>query len=169
MIRVMVAAGELCSYSYGVYSLSDTEFSAHLSLALTAKRVPRGVICLLSALSFHEIGTQIPHQVWVGVGFKAHQPQVDYPSLRVFRFSELALYEGVEVHRIDGEEVAITSPARTLVDCFRYRNKVGLDVALEALKDCFRPRAPRDGMGRRKPLVTYGEVGDLARQFRVAT
>lgn len=168
LIRIMVEEGELCSYSYGVYSLTDTELSAHYTFAVTAKRVPQSVICLLSALSFHEIGTQMPRQVWIGVGFKAHQPQLDYPPLRVFRFSESSLREGVEVHQIDGEAVAITSPARTMVDCFRYRNKIGLDVALEALKDCFRARAPRTGPGRAKPLVTYAEVGELARQFRVA-
>ena len=168
MIRLMVEQGELHALSKGVYALSDTELSAQFSLAIVAKRVPDGVVCLLSALLFHEIGTQLPHQVWVGVGFKAHQPQLDYPPLRVFRFSPLSLHEGVESHRIDGEAVAITSPARTLVDCFRYRNKIGLDVALEALKDCFRARAPRDGKGREKPLVTYAQVEALARQFRVA-
>ena len=168
MIRAMVEEGELCSLSFGVYSLHDTDFSAHFSLALMAKRVPNGVVCLLSALLFHEIGTQIPHQVWVGIGFRAHKPQLDYPPLRVVRFSELALREGVETHLIDGEQVFITSPARTLVDCFRYRNKIGLDVALEALKDCFRPRAPKGGEGKAKPLVSHAEVGTLARQFRVA-
>lgn len=171
MIREMVKEGELCSHSFGVYSLNDTEFSAHFSLALTTKRVPMSVVCLLSALLFHEIGTQLPHQVWIGIGFRAHKPRLDFPPLRIVRFSELALREGVETHLIDGERVSITSPARTLVDCFRYRNKIGLDVALEAIKDCFRARAPengKNGTARPKPLVSHEEVGALARQFRVA-
>jgi len=174
LIRVMVEEGELMLLSRGVYALKETPFSAHFSLAIAAKRVPDGVVCLLSALLFHDIGTQLPRSVWLGIGSKAHLPRLDYPSLRTVRFSELGLHEGVETHVLDGVEVRITSPARTLVDCFRYRNKVGLDVALEALKDCFRARLRSQDLKRgqvrapRKLLVSYGEVEDLARQFRVA-
>ena len=156
MIRLMVEQGELHALSKGVYALSDAELSAQFSLAIVAKRVPDSVVCLLSALLFHEIGTQLPHQVWVGVGLQGASTAVGLPAAsRLSLLSIGAMHEGVESHRIDGEAVAITSPARTLVDCFRYRNKIGLDVALEALKDCFRARAPRDGDGPREA------IGDL--------
>jgi len=100
-----------------------------------ARRVPKGVICLLTALSFHELTTQLPFQVWLAIDNKAAAPKMDYPPLRLVRFSGLALTEGTEEHVVDGETVRVTGVAKTVADCFKYRNKIGLDVALEALRD----------------------------------
>ena len=166
-LRLLTARGELLRLNRGLYVAADAPLSAHYALALCARRVPKGVVCLLSALAFHAIGTALPWQVWLAVGIKAHRPQLDYPQLRVVRFSELALREGVETHTIDGVTVRLTSPARTVVDCFRYRNKIGLDVALEALRESLRFR--RDAQGQTlPPLCTRAEIGELAHKLRAA-
>ena len=124
----------------GLYIAADAEISVHYGLAQVAKRVSHGVICLLSALSFHEIGTQLPHQVWMAIDRRAARPKMQFPPLRVMRFSGAALTEGVETYQIEGVPVQIFNPAKTVADCFKYRNKIGLDVALEALKECIRDR-----------------------------
>jgi predicted transcriptional regulator of viral defense system len=126
--------------SRGVYRLVEAEYTAHLSLAEVAKRVPRGVICLMSALQFHGIGTQLPPDVWLAVDRRAARPTSTSPRLRVVRLSGEAFSEGVETKEIDGVTVQIYSPAKTIVDCFKFRNKVGLDVALEALREGWRMR-----------------------------
>jgi len=124
----------------GLYIEPESDLSEHSSLAEAAKRVPTGVICLLSALQFHELTTQVPHEVWLAIPNKAHKPVVDWPPLRIVRYSPRALEEGVEQHRLERVPVSITSPARTVADCFKYRGKIGLDVALEALRDYMRQR-----------------------------
>jgi predicted transcriptional regulator of viral defense system len=124
----------------GLYVLPDADVSEHHSLAEASKRVPHGVVCLLSALRFHNLTTQSPSEVWLAIGSKAWRPQVDYPRLRFVRFSDRALEAGVEEHSIEGVLVRVYSPAKTVADCFKYRNKIGLDVALEALRDCRRER-----------------------------
>lgn len=124
----------------GLYIAANAEISVHYGLAQVAKRIPHGVICLLSALSFHEIGTQLPHQVWMAIDRRAAKPKIQFPPLRVMRFSGAALTEGMETYQIEGVPVQIFSPAKTVADCFKYRNKIGLDVALEALKECIRDR-----------------------------
>lgn len=124
----------------GVYVLADAEPTEYHSLAETSKRVPHGVVCLLSALRFHGLTTQAPFEIWLAIDRKARLPKVEHPPLHLVRFSGPALTEGVEEHTIEGVPVRITTPARTVVDCFAYRNKVGLDVALEALRDCWRQR-----------------------------
>ena len=124
----------------GLYIAADAEISMHYGLAQVAKRVSHGVICLLSALSFHEIGTQLPHQVWMAIDRRAAKPKMQLPPLRVMRFSGAALTEGIETYQIEGVPVQIFNPAKTVADCFKYRNKIGLDVALEALKECIRDR-----------------------------
>ena len=124
----------------GLYIAADAEISVHYGLAQVAKRVSHGVICLLSALSFHEIGTQLPHQVWMAIDRRAARPKMQFPPLRVMRFSGAALTEGIETYRIEGVPVQIFNPAKTVADCFKYRNKIGLDIALEALKECIRDR-----------------------------
>jgi predicted transcriptional regulator of viral defense system len=121
--------------SRGIYVLADAEPTEHQSLAEACKRVPHGVVCLLSALRFHAMTTQAPFEVWLAIGAKARLPKVACPPLRVVRFSAQALTSAIEKHRIGGVEVRVTSPARTVVDCFKYRNKIGVDVALEALRD----------------------------------
>jgi predicted transcriptional regulator of viral defense system len=124
----------------GIYVLADAEPGEHQSLVEACKRVPNGVVCLLSALRFHGLTTQAPFEVWLAIDRKARLPRVGHPPLHLVRFSGPALTEGVEEHTIEGVPVRVTTPARTVVDCFAYRNKIGLDVALEALRDCWRQR-----------------------------
>jgi predicted transcriptional regulator of viral defense system len=97
-------------------------------------RVPEGVLCLISALAFHEMTTQIPHEVYIAIKRNSRTPRVDYPPVRIFRFSGMAFTEGVEIHKIDGVSIYVYSPEKTLADCFKYRHKIGLDTAIESLK-----------------------------------
>jgi predicted transcriptional regulator of viral defense system len=112
----------------------------HHGLALVAATAPKAVICLLSALSFHQIGTQLPHEVWIALDRRSRRPSLTYPRLHVVRFGGDALTEGVEIHRIEGETVRVYNVAKTIADTFKYRNKIGLDVALEALREAWRAR-----------------------------
>jgi len=136
----LVQADKLERVARGVYGLPGAATSEHRSLAEVAIRVPKGVVCLLSALQFHEIGTQAPFEVWLAIPNRVAAPRIEQPSIRVVRMSDDALTEGFQRKRIDGVEVPIFDPARTVVDCFRFRNKIGLDVALEALRDGWRER-----------------------------
>jgi predicted transcriptional regulator of viral defense system len=131
----LVAAGKLERIARGVYSLPGRTLSEHRSLAEVALRVPRGVVCLLSALRVHGIGTQAPFEVWMAIPHHSPTPRLDQPALRVVRMSGAALTEGIEPVEIDGVNVPVFDAAKTVVDCFKYRNKIGLDVALEALRD----------------------------------
>jgi predicted transcriptional regulator of viral defense system len=124
----------------GLYVLPNADVSEHHTLAEACKRVPHGVVCLLSALRFHGLTTQSPSEVWLAIGSKVWQPQVDRPTLRFVRFSARTLEAGVEEHSIERVIVRVYNPAKTVADCFKYRNKIGLDVALEALRDCRRHR-----------------------------
>jgi predicted transcriptional regulator of viral defense system len=131
----LVQAGKLERVARGLYTLPGSAPSEHRSLAEVAVRVPKGVVCLLSALRFHEIGTQAPFEVWLAIPNRAAVPRIEQPAIRVVRMSDDALAEGLRRTRIDGVKVPVFNPARTVVDCFRFRNKIGLDVALEALRD----------------------------------
>jgi predicted transcriptional regulator of viral defense system len=124
----------------GVYLPADAELDENASIEEVALRVPSGVICLLSALQFHGLTTQLPPHVWVALPLRANTPRLDYPSLRVVRLSGEALTEGIEEHRIHNVPVRVYNPAKTVADCFKFRSRVGLDVALEALHDCWRKR-----------------------------
>ena len=127
-------------------------------LAVTT-RVPQAIICLLTALRFHEIGTQLPHEVWIAIDRKARKPRLAGLPVRVVRFSGTALKSGVEDRLIGERKVRITSPARTVVDCFKYRNKIGLDVALEALREAWRAkRATSDELWRYAKLCRVANV-----------
>jgi predicted transcriptional regulator of viral defense system len=139
-VRRLVAGGYLIRAGRGIYLLADAAFTVHHSLAEACKRVPHGVVCLLSSLRYHEIGTQNPHQVWLALDVKARLPRADYPPLKVVRFSGQALKEGVDLNQIEGVDVRVYNPAKTVADCFKYRNKIGLDVALEALREGWRAR-----------------------------
>lgn len=119
----------------GIYVADQHPVTAEHTLAQVAKRVPGGVFCLLTALRFHELTTQSPAEVWIALPEKARKPKLDYPRLRVARFSGLALTEGIETHALEGVEVRVYSAAKTVADCFKYRNKIGIDVAVEALRD----------------------------------
>jgi predicted transcriptional regulator of viral defense system len=140
LLRGMVRRGEAERVTRGLYRLTSAPLSEHESLAAVSKLVPHAVVCLLSALSFHALGTQAPPQVWIGIDRKARRPKVGGLKLRVVRFNETMKRYGVEAHEILGAEVRVTGPARTVVDCFRFVDKVGLDVALEALKDAIYTR-----------------------------
>ncbi len=153
----LVAAGKLERVARGVYSLPGRRLSEHRSLAEACLRVPQGVVCLLSALRAHEIGTQAPFEVWMAIPQNAPSPRLDQPSLRVVRMSGAALTEGIETQRIDGVKVPIFSAEKTVADCFKFRNKIGLDVALEALRD-----------GWSRGLLSMDELARHAATDRVA-
>ena len=127
-------AGELIPLARGVYRLADMQPLSQPDLATVCKRVPQGVVCLISALAFHELTTQIPHVVHLAIPRTARTPSLDYPPLRVYRFSNEAFKSGVQTQTSDGIELRVYDAEKTLADCFKYRNKIGLDVALEALR-----------------------------------
>ena len=129
----LVKEGAITRDVRGLYQSADVDISTQHGLAEVAKLVPKGIICLVSALQFHELTLQLPRQVWVAIHSKARKPKVEYPPIRVARFGKAAFSLGVQVHSIDGVSVPVFSPAKTVVDCFRFRKAVGLDVALEAL------------------------------------
>lgn len=124
----------------GLYVAEGGPVTEHHTLVEAAKRVPHGVVCLLSALRFHDLTTQAPREVWLAVGHKARRPRVDYPPIRIVHFSGEALAYGIKEERLEGVTVRVFDPAKTVADCFKFRNKIGLEVALEALRDCYRRR-----------------------------
>ena len=136
----LVQSGKLERVGRGLYVPAKAKITEHHSLVEAAARIPHGVVCLLSALRFHGIGTQNPHEVWLAIDVKAWKPVADSLPLRIVRFSGTALTYGVEVHKLEGVDVRITSREKTVADCFKYRNKIGLDVALEALREYLRSR-----------------------------
>ena len=127
-------AGELEQLARGVYRLAEMPPLSNPDLATVGKRVPQGVVCLISALAFHELTTQIPHVVHLALPRTARRPKLEFPPLQIYRFSGRAFQAGIEAHTIEGIGVRVYSPEKTLADCFKYRNKIGLDVALEALR-----------------------------------
>lgn len=149
-------AGVTSMVSRGWYRLAELPPTSNPDLAAVALRVPRGVICLISALSFHEITTQVPHMVYLALEKGAAEPRLDYPPIRTFRFSGASFRAGVETHTIDGIETRIYSTEKTIADCFKFRNKIGLDVALEALS-----------MYRRSTKFNAGALLGYARTCRV--
>ncbi len=126
----------------GLYHLPSADVTEHHSLAAACKLVPHGVVCLLSALQFHELTTQAPFEVWLAIEQGARRPGVNNPPLRVVHFSGPAFHEGIDAYEIEGVTVQVYNPAKTVADCFKFRNKIGLDVAIEALRDYLR-RYPR--------------------------
>ena len=152
--------GELERVGRGLYRVVGAEVSERQSLVEACKRVPHAVVCLLSALRFHELTTQNPFEVWIAIHVKARRPNLDYPPLRVVRFSKAALTEGVTEHNVDGVNVKVYSTAKTVADCFKYRNKIGLDVALEALREYRRERGSMD------ELWHYAQVCRMTRVMR---
>lgn len=139
-LRQLCREGKLMRVGRGLYSLPDADVTLHHGLAQALKAIPKGVICLLSALRYHEIGTQAPHEVWVAIDRRAARPRAKYPRMRIVRFSGESLTEGIDEQNIEGMLVRIYNPAKTVADCFKYRNKIGLDVALEALREAIRGR-----------------------------
>jgi predicted transcriptional regulator of viral defense system len=142
----------------GIYVAAGHAPTAEHTLAQVATRVPAGVFCLLTALRFHGLTTQSPAEVWIALPEKARKPRMDYPRLRVARFSGSALTEGIERHRVEGVELRVYSAAKTVADCFKYRNKLGIDVAVEALRDF-----SRRNRGGATELARFARICRVAR------
>lgn len=157
-LQRLVAAGSIEKVGRGLYRLAETEQNQFETIAMVSSAIPSGVICLLSALRFHDIGTQSPREIWIALDRKARKPSRFPTAVRIVRFSGPMLTYGVQRSSILGVPMRITSPARTVVDCFRYRNKLGLDVALEALRDALRTR-----------LTTVDEISRSAEVCRART
>lgn len=139
-IQRMVERGLLERAARGLYRIPNADFSVNVSIAEAGKRVPNGVVCLLSALRYYDLTTVSPHVVWMAVERTSKTPKIEWPPIKIMKFSGGAFDHGVEVITIDNVQVKVYSPAKTVADCFKYRNKIGMDVALEALKDCRRQR-----------------------------
>ena len=139
-LRGLVNDGSVERVARGLYRVTHVEPTEHYTLAAVCARVPESIVCLLSALSVHDLGTQLPWQEWIAIPHKARTPRLPELPVRVVRFSGASLRYGVEQATFEGVSSRITSPARTVVDCFRFRRLVGKDVALEALRDALRDR-----------------------------
>jgi predicted transcriptional regulator of viral defense system len=150
--------GEVLRLARGLYQLPDAPLDTHHSLAEVAKRIPKGVVCLVSALAFHGLTDQLPRPVWLAIGHKDWPPKPDGTPFRLVRFTDRLLNEGVEIHSIEGVSVKVFGIAKTVADCFRYRNKIGLPVAIEGLQEALRQRK-----------TTPAEIARQAERGAVAT
>ncbi len=139
-IRRLLDDGSLERVGRGLYRNPKSKPTEKADLAQVARMIPEGVLCLLSALRFHKLTTQNPFEVWIAIDSKAWRPKSDHPPLRLVYLSDAALSKGVEEHMADGVRLKVFSAAKTVVDCFKFRNKVGIDVAVEALRDYRRTR-----------------------------
>ena len=157
-ISRMERAGEVIRLSRGVYQLADAELAPHHSLAEAAKRVPRGTVCLVSALAFHGLTDQLPSKVWMAIGSRDWAPKRSEADIRIVRFTDSLLSESVDTYVIEGVSVRIFGAAKTVIDCFRHRGKVGLSVAIEGLQEALRQRK-----------ATPAEVARQAEKGGVAT
>jgi len=133
----LVRQGLLTRVSRGLYASPNRIVSEHGALAEVAHKHPQAIVCLLSALRVHDLTTQSPFEIWLAIPNKARAPRLEYPPLRIVRLSGAALTDGIEHHQIDGVSVCVTNIARTVADCFKFRNKIGLDVAIEALQEAW--------------------------------
>ena len=156
-LRILQQQGRIQRGGRGLYTLAGAKATENHSLAEAGKRVPHGVVCLLSALRLHGLTTQLPHEVWLAIERKGWKPNVDQPAIRVVRFSGAALTSHIQERKIEGVTVRFYDPAKTVADCFKYRNKIGLDVAIEALRDCWR-----------KKKATMDQLYEAAKVCRVA-
>lgn len=163
-LKRMTESGEIERLGRGLYSLPNTEITRHHTLAEVCARVSHALVCLSSALQFHNLTTQAPAEVWILIDKVARVPKLDYPPLRVFRASGETLTAGVEEHIIEGIIVRVTNIPKTVADCFKYRNKIGLDVAIEALKESLR-RDPRTGQRptSREEIRRYARICHVER------
>ena len=158
ILRRLCESGELTRTGRGLYVAETESITENHTLAEVARLVPRGVVCLLSALRFHELTTQSPGEVWLAIPSKARRPKVSATTIRPVHFSGPALTQGVEEHIIEKVPVRIYGAAKTVADCFKARNKIGLDVALEALRDYWRKRK-----GTMDDLVRFAKICRVAR------
>lgn len=164
-LYAMRDAGELIQLARGLFRLAELPPLSEPDLATVAMRIPQGVVCLISALAYHEMTTQIPHEVHLALPRTARDPKLTHPPLSIFRFSSKAFEAGIETHIIDEIPVRVYGPEKTLADCFKYRNKIGLDVALEALRFCC-GTSPTGGR-RRSRLQAVLEHARVCRVERV--
>ena len=139
-IRQLEASGEVERVGWGLYRITDAEITEHYSIAAVCARVPSAIVCLLSALRIHDIGSQLPRHIWIGIEHKAKPPVLSGEGVRLVRFSGAAWTHGVEETTFEGVPARITDPARTIVDCFRFQLLIGYEAALEALKDALQDR-----------------------------
>ena len=153
----LVRKGVLTRVGRGLYASSSSPVTEHLSLIEAACQVPKGVVCLLSALQFHKFTTQSPHQVWMAIDVKAWTPRTLSPSIRLVRMSGKALHFGVKEYSVRAGTLKVFTPAKTVADCFKFRNKIGTDVALESLREC-----------RRLKKASMDELWAAAKVCRVA-
>lgn len=158
ILRRLCESGELTRTGRGLYIVETDSITENHTLAEVARLVPRGVVCLLSALRFHELTTQSPGEIWLAIPSKARRPKASETAIRPIHFSGSALTEGVEEHIIEKVPVRIYSAAKTVADCFKARNKIGLDVAIEALRDYWRKRT-----GTMDELVRFAKICRVAR------
>lgn len=139
-LQRLIDEGKLIKAGYGLYRLADNDFTEKQDFLEVAVKVPRGVLCLLSALKFHDLTTQNPFEVWLAIERGMRIPKVEAVPVRFFRFAPSVYEAGIEIHRIEGVEVKVYSAAKTVADCFRYQAAVGFDVAIEALRDVWTKR-----------------------------
>jgi predicted transcriptional regulator of viral defense system len=163
-LRRLTETGELDRVGRGLYRRTGAKVSASQSLAQVAKRLPNATMCLLSALQFHELTTELPHAVWIMIDRHARKPSYNQPQLEVVRASGVALTHGIETNNIDGATVKLTSPAKTVADCFRYRNRVGLDVAIAGLRT-YVERSTQNRTKDRYSINTLIEAAQAARIY----
>ncbi len=149
----MLEKGKVERLSRGIYRLSDSPTMSEPDLAIVASRIPKAVICLISALSYHDLTTQIPHKVTIALPVGANTPKIDYPPISTYRFNEDSFEAGIEKYLVDGISIRIYNPEKTLVDCFKFRNKIGMDIVLEALK-LYKERQSIDV----KKLMKYAKI-----------
>ena len=156
-----VDRGQVIRRARGIFVKPDHAVTRHTDIAAVGARTPKAVVCLVSALEYHGLTTQVPHAVWIMIQKSSHRPTLNAPAVRIVRASGQALTAGVEKHKIEGVVVQMTTPAKTVADCFRYRDTVGTDVAVEALRDCLRKRkaSPSD-------IFEMAKVDRVARVMR---
>jgi predicted transcriptional regulator of viral defense system len=157
----MVEKGELVREAQGIYRLDETGPLGNPDSVQISLRVPRAVICLISALYFHELTTQIPHQVHIALPRDVKTPKVDYPPIKAFHFSGESYHSGIEEHTLDGVRVKIYSKEKTVADCFKFRNKIGVNIALEALKDYLNQPRPNIQL-----IMDYARVNRVEKIMR---
>ncbi len=153
--------GQLVRVSRGVYRLASLPRTANPDLVVVATRIPRGVVCLVSALAYHDITSEVPHEVHIALARGSKTPRLGHPPIRVFRFSEPAFSQGICVVQVDGVAVKLYTAEKTVVDCFRFRNKLGIDVAVEALQLCIKRRGAKP-----VDLLHYARICRVERVMR---
>ncbi len=155
----MTAAGLLEKIDRGLYRLPDQDLSENESLITVASKVPQAVFCLLTALQFHGLTTQLPHQIWIAMPRGSHVPKIDYPPLKMVQVTGDAYTAGIEIFKSDGVPLQVYGVAKTVVDCFKHRNKIGIDVALEALRDArAQKKASADDLWRYAKICRVANV-----------